>query len=89
MTGGVNGGVHVTDITNASRTMLMNLETGEWDEELCRLVGRGGKGGEGRGEERESEGRVERICIELITEGHVTCAVSVIIADKISALIHR
>jgi glycerol kinase len=34
LTGGVNGGVHVTDPTNASRTMLMNLETLEWDDEL-------------------------------------------------------
>ncbi len=32
-----NGAVHVTDPTNASRTMLMNLETGEWDEELLRV----------------------------------------------------
>ncbi len=31
------GKVHVTDTTNASRTMLMNLETGEWDEELLRI----------------------------------------------------
>jgi glycerol kinase len=30
-------GVHVTDITNASRTMLMDLETGEWDENLLRI----------------------------------------------------
>jgi len=34
LTGGVNGGVHVTDPTNASRTMLMNLETLDWDDEL-------------------------------------------------------
>jgi glycerol kinase len=34
ITGGVNGGSHVTDVTNASRTMLMNLETLDWDEEL-------------------------------------------------------
>jgi glycerol kinase len=34
LTGGVDGGVHVTDVTNASRTMLMNLETLDWDEEL-------------------------------------------------------
>ena len=31
------GRVHVTDFTNASRTMLMNLETGEWDDELLRI----------------------------------------------------
>jgi glycerol kinase len=34
LTGGSRGGVHVTDVTNASRTMLMNLETLDWDEEL-------------------------------------------------------
>jgi glycerol kinase len=34
LTGGPNGGVHVTDVTNASRTMLMDLETLDWDEEL-------------------------------------------------------
>jgi len=33
-TGGVNGGVHITDVTNASRTLLMNLETLDWDPEL-------------------------------------------------------
>ncbi|SFK78940.1 glycerol kinase GlpK [Geodermatophilus ruber] len=33
-TGGIDGGVHVTDVTNASRTMLMNLETLDWDDEL-------------------------------------------------------
>ena len=32
-----NGAVHVTDATNASRTMLMNLETGEWDDDLLRI----------------------------------------------------
>jgi glycerol kinase len=39
VTGGVHGGVHVTDVTNASRTMLMNLETLEWDEEILKLMG--------------------------------------------------
>ncbi|WP_263372819.1 glycerol kinase GlpK [Granulicella aggregans] len=34
LTGGINGGVHVTDVTNASRTQLMNLETLDWDEEI-------------------------------------------------------
>lgn len=34
LTGGVNGGVHATDVTNASRTMLMNLESLDWDDEL-------------------------------------------------------
>jgi len=39
LTGGVNGGVHVTDVTNASRTMLMNLETLDWDDEILTLMG--------------------------------------------------
>jgi glycerol kinase len=34
LTGGPDGGVHVTDVTNASRTMLMNLDTLDWDDEL-------------------------------------------------------
>jgi glycerol kinase len=34
LTGGTDGGNHVTDVTNASRTMLMNLETLDWDDEL-------------------------------------------------------
>ena len=34
LTGGTRGGVHITDVTNASRTMLMNLETLDWDDEL-------------------------------------------------------
>ncbi|GAB1688764.1 hypothetical protein KRM28CT15_05670 [Krasilnikovia sp. M28-CT-15] len=34
LTGGVDSGVHVTDVTNASRTMLMDLETLDWDDEL-------------------------------------------------------
>lgn len=34
LTGGVNGGVHATDVTNASRTLLMNLESLDWDDEL-------------------------------------------------------
>jgi glycerol kinase len=39
LTGGVDGGVHVTDVTNASRTMLMNLETLDWDDELLSFFG--------------------------------------------------
>ncbi len=39
MTGGPNRGVHVTDLTNASRTLLMDLETQQWDPELCRVMG--------------------------------------------------
>uniref|UniRef100_A0AAR2IJX3 glycerol kinase n=1 Tax=Pygocentrus nattereri TaxID=42514 RepID=A0AAR2IJX3_PYGNA len=35
LTGGKNGGVHCTDVTNASRTMLFNIHTMQWDPELC------------------------------------------------------
>jgi glycerol kinase len=39
LTGGPDGGVHVTDVSNASRTMLMNLETLDWDDELLSAFG--------------------------------------------------
>jgi glycerol kinase len=39
LTGGKDGGVHITDPTNASRTMLMNLETLDWDDELLGFFG--------------------------------------------------
>ncbi|HSJ44962.1 MAG TPA: glycerol kinase GlpK [Euzebyales bacterium] len=39
LTGGTDGGVHVTDVSNASRTMLMNLETLDWDDELLEMFG--------------------------------------------------
>ncbi|MGZ3142360.1 glycerol kinase GlpK [Lentzea chajnantorensis] len=39
MTGGVNGGVHVTDPTNASRTMLMDLDTLQWDSSIASDMG--------------------------------------------------
>ena len=37
LTGGTNGGIHVTDVTNASRTQLMNLATLAWEEEILSL----------------------------------------------------
>lgn len=36
LTGGPRNGIHVTDVTNASRTMLLNLKTLEWDEDILR-----------------------------------------------------
>jgi len=39
LTGGPDGGVHVTDVTNASRTMLMDLRTLDWDETLLEILG--------------------------------------------------
>jgi glycerol kinase len=38
LTGGPKGGVHVTDVSNASRTLLMNLETLDWDPEILELM---------------------------------------------------
>jgi glycerol kinase len=38
LTGGPNGGAHVTDVSNASRTMLMNLETLQWDDEILETL---------------------------------------------------
>ncbi|HWQ04502.1 MAG TPA: glycerol kinase GlpK [Longilinea sp.] len=38
LTGGPRGGVHVTDVTNASRTLLMNLQTLSWDDEILELM---------------------------------------------------
>lgn len=37
LTGGSQGGVHVTDVTNASRTQLMNLSHCDWDESMLKL----------------------------------------------------
>uniref|UniRef100_A0A3Q3QS83 Probable glycerol kinase n=1 Tax=Monopterus albus TaxID=43700 RepID=A0A3Q3QS83_MONAL len=39
LTGGKSGGVHCTDVTNASRTMLFNIHTMDWDPELCKYFG--------------------------------------------------
>ncbi|MFD3452213.1 glycerol kinase GlpK [Streptomyces sp. NPDC058691] len=39
LTGGVNGGRHVTDVTNASRTLLMNLHTLDWDAKIVSSLG--------------------------------------------------
>jgi glycerol kinase len=39
LTGGVNGGVHVTDVSNASRTLLMNLETLDWEDANLQAIG--------------------------------------------------
>ncbi len=39
LTGGPNGGAHITDVTNASRTLLMNLHTLDWDDNILRELG--------------------------------------------------
>ena len=39
LTGGTDGGLHITDVSNASRTLLMDLETLQWDDELLEIIG--------------------------------------------------
>jgi len=39
MTGGTEGGVHLTDVTNASRTMLMNIDSLTWNEDIAKDMG--------------------------------------------------
>lgn len=39
MTGGTDGGVHLTDVTNASRTMLMNIDSLTWNEDIAKDMG--------------------------------------------------
>ena len=39
LTGGTDGGLHITDVTNASRTMLMDLKTLDWDDEVMDVMG--------------------------------------------------
>ncbi|TWE11406.1 glycerol kinase GlpK [Rudaeicoccus suwonensis] len=39
LTGGVDGGIHVTDVTNASRTLMMDLATLDWDDDIVAEMG--------------------------------------------------
>jgi glycerol kinase len=39
LTGGTDGGLHITDVSNASRTLLMDLETLDWDDDVCSAIG--------------------------------------------------
>ncbi len=38
LTGGIHGGLHITDVTNASRTLLMDLSTLDWDEDILQIM---------------------------------------------------
>jgi glycerol kinase len=38
LTGGTDGGLHITDVTNASRTLMMNLESLQWDDDILKLL---------------------------------------------------
>jgi glycerol kinase len=39
LTGGTDGGLHITDVSNASRTLLMDLQTLDWDDDVCSAIG--------------------------------------------------
>jgi len=39
LTGGTEGGAHVTDVTNASRTMMMDLQRLDWDDDILDVLG--------------------------------------------------
>ncbi|MEA5076936.1 MAG: FGGY family carbohydrate kinase, partial [Anaerolineaceae bacterium] len=39
LTGGPHGGMHVTDVTNASRTLLMDIKTLQWNEKMIEILG--------------------------------------------------
>jgi glycerol kinase len=39
LTGGTDGGLHITDVSNASRTLLMDLRTLDWDDDICSAIG--------------------------------------------------
>jgi glycerol kinase len=39
LTGGTDGGIHITDVSNASRTMLMDLGDQTWDEDIASIMG--------------------------------------------------
>ncbi|MHB8294878.1 MAG: glycerol kinase GlpK [Acidimicrobiales bacterium] len=39
LTGGPSGGAHITDVTNASRTMMMDLATLRWDQDILSILG--------------------------------------------------
>ena len=38
LTGGIEGGLHLTDVTNASRTQLMNINTMQWEDEILEIL---------------------------------------------------
>jgi glycerol kinase len=80
LTGGPRGGIHVTDVTNASRTQLMNLETLAWDKELLDVF-------------EIPEAMLPRICPSSEVYGHVKegplrgVAIAGILGDQQAALV--
>ena len=61
LTGGTNGGLHVTDVTNASRTQLMNLDTLDWSGAARRVRGSTRNAASIRSSSERRHGRAEPI----------------------------
>jgi glycerol kinase len=86
LTGGVNGGVHATDPSNASRTMLYDIVDRAWSEELCALIGVPMRA---LGEVRPSSGRFGTVSAPELVGTHSGLdgvPVSAILGDQQSAL---
>ncbi len=83
LTGGVDGGVHATDPSNASRTMLYDITTRRWSDELCELLGVPRRA---LGEVRPSSGRFGQVSAQIIDGGLRGVPVSGILGDQQAAL---
>jgi len=83
LTGGVAGGVHATDASNASRTLCYDIRAGQWSEELCDLFGIPASS---LGDVRPSSGRFGTVS-ESVTGGALTgVPLSGIAGDQQAAL---
>src|SRR5205814_2509808 len=80
LTGGTDGGLHISDVSNASRTQLMNLDTLSWDKELLDTFG-------------IPEAMLPRLCSSAEVYGTVKCgaasgvAIAGILGDQQAALV--
>jgi glycerol kinase len=83
LTGGVDGGVHATDPSNASRTMLYDITTRRWSDELCELLGVPRRT---LGEVRPSSGRFGTVSAQIVGGGLQGVPVSGILGDQQAAL---
>jgi glycerol kinase len=83
LTGGVSGGVHATDPSNASRTMLYDIHKRAWSEELCALIGVPRRA---LGEVLPSVGRMGRVHASVAGGVASGVPVSGILGDQQSAL---
>jgi glycerol kinase len=83
LTGGVDGGVHATDPSNASRTMLYDITQRRWSSELCELLG---VPQSALGEVLPSSGRMGTVSAHIINGALKGVPVSGVLGDQQSAL---